>query len=297
MVQGGFCYTVCIVMSPRTYIVMCLGLILAWWPLGTSAHQPNIVKSVPVLITQPEISRVFYDDLTSGPRTYRIVTTAPWQLYLTILTPWSVVPNYTYDVRVYDVQSRAPIDGTDIFADWSQYYESFAGDWYWHGPEVRRAMPAGTFDIVVSADNQPGTYALAIGEREDFDLASAISAIRSIPEIKSRFLFVSPATFLRSPFGLAYIVIIFGAAVAAGMGYRAYMRRSALAKVSVRASRNIGPVDRAARFSIGAILFIVAVSTTWNPIVLFISGFAFFETFAGWCGLYALVGKSTCPSF
>jgi len=38
-----------------------------------------------------------------------------------------------------------------------------------------------------------------------------------------------------------------------------------------------------------------AITTTWSPILIFFSGFAFFEAIFSWCGFYAAMGKNTCP--
>ena len=35
------------------------------------------------------------------------------------------------------------------------------------------------------------------------------------------------------------------------------------------------------------------MTTTWNPILIFFSGFAFFETIFSWSGFYVALGKNT----
>jgi len=60
-------------------------------------------------------------------------------------------------------------------------------------------------------------------------------------------------------------------------------------------SKNIGKYDKIVRVAIGVALLLIAITTTWSPLLLFFSGFAFFEAIFSWCGLYAVLGKNTCP--
>ena len=76
--------------------------------------------------------------------------------------------------------------------------------------------------------------------------------------------------------------------------YRAIMRR--VAKNTPRGSaKNIGTGDRLLRVGIGIALLVWAITTSLNPLLIFFSGFLFFEALFSWCGLYAALGKNTCP--
>jgi len=59
--------------------------------------------------------------------------------------------------------------------------------------------------------------------------------------------------------------------------------------------KNIGSKDRFVRLAIGLIFFVFAIITSWNPLLLFFAGVAFFEALFSWCGIYAAIGKNTCP--
>jgi hypothetical protein len=77
-----------------------------------------------------------------------------------------------------------------------------------------------------------------------------------------------------------------------------FLLRAILKKVAKNSPRglgeNIGKHDRLLRVAICVGLLVWAITTTWNPILLF-SGFALFEAFFSWCGFYAALGKNTCP--
>ena len=99
---------------------------------------------------------------------------------------------------------------------------------------------------------------------------------------------------LFSAFGLSYILTVFVLAFAVGFLYRLVLKK--FAKNSVRGrSKNIGKGDRVLRAVLAVILFVWAIATNWSPYLLFFSGFCLFEALFSWCGLYAAIGKNTCP--
>jgi len=108
------------------------------------------------------------------------------------------------------------------------------------------------------------------------------------------FFEVSPVTFIKSHFGWGLIVVMYLLAGIVVLIYRAILKK--FAKNSARgATHNIGKADRLLRLAIGAVLLLWAITTSWNPILLFFSGFALFEAIFSWCGFYAAIGKNTCP--
>ena len=145
---------------------------------------------------------------------------------------------------------------------------------------------------IVSANND-SKYSLAIGEIEAFDFQETVNALTLIPQLKKDFFDTSPIDFILSPFGWGLIVIMYVLAGIVGLIYRVILRR--LARTSVRrVTKNLGRSDRLIRAVIGVLLLLWAVSTTWNPVLIFFSGFAFFEAIFSWCGVYAAMGRNTC---
>jgi len=61
------------------------------------------------------------------------------------------------------------------------------------------------------------------------------------------------------------------------------------------ATRNIGTNDRIVRLLLGIALLVWAMLTSWSWWLVFFSGFCFFEAAFSWCGMYAALGKNTCP--
>lgn len=63
--------------------------------------------------------------------------------------------------------------------------------------------------------------------------------------------------------------------------------------------KNIGKFDRLIRLFLGALCLVIAllfsISTVTRVIIGLVGIFTIYEAFAGWCALYALIGKNTCP--
>lgn len=59
-------------------------------------------------------------------------------------------------------------------------------------------------------------------------------------------------------------------------------------------AKNIGKNDRVLRF-IFAVGLLFSYFYFRHNLLLFFSGFCFYEAFFSWCGLYALIGKNSCP--
>ncbi len=120
---------------------------------------------------------------------------------------------------------------------------------------------------------------------------------------KSQFFSDSPISFLFTPVGLGYVIILFAASFLFGFIYQSVLKKLAAwnAKRLTGAwknrarSQNIGGRDRALRTVIGVGLFLLAVTTSWSPWLFFFSGFSFFEAIFSWCGFYAALGRNTCP--
>lgn len=58
--------------------------------------------------------------------------------------------------------------------------------------------------------------------------------------------------------------------------------------------KNIGTTDRMLRLAIALILLYLAWYLS-SAIFLLLGLFTLYEAFAGWCVLYQMLGKNTCP--
>lgn len=261
-----------------------------------SAHQPNIVGGGQVLINDPEISRAFYDELLGAPKTYVIQSDKEFELYLNLLVPKNTNPDGRYSAKVYRAARGRELIGMldGAKAEWKEFYEPFGGDYYFTGPEFDQKVSAGQYEVeVYSADNR-GKYALAVGKIESFTASETAKVFMILPKLKTEFFNDSPFAFAATPFGAAFLVIFLVLGLIFGKVYHLATRKWFSKSLHPGSGKNIGRSDRILRFAAGLALLIAGMYF-WSAIIIFLAGFVFYEAFSGWCGLYAIMGKNTCP--
>ena len=261
-------------------------------PSISLAHQPRIVESEATQVIDPEISKAYYATLTGGPHIYTIDSKVDFDLYVSILLPDIQSADKSTVAEVFKGEKQIATLGGESAA-WKSFFEPFGQSSYLDGGEYKARAEAGVYTVKVSSQNNESKYSLAIGEIEAFDGTEGTNALSIIPELKRDFFEESPITFIKSPFGWGLIVVMYILAFLFGFIYRTILKK--FAKGSVRGvAQNIGKPDRLLRFAIGVGLLLWAITTTWSPILIFFSGFAFFESIFSWCAFYQAIGKNTC---
>ncbi len=289
---GQACHTA--LMATYSRVALLVLLLLSLLPSYASAHQPRIVESRVTTVEKPDISKAYYAQLKGEPDVYTIEATEPFDLYVGVLVP-------DIEGHLKDVSAVILRDGTEVAVldgktfTWEKFFEPFGYDSYWKGPEYKGQGEAGTYMIRVWSDMNSSKYSLAVGEKEVFDVAETLNALRLIPQLKENFFNESPRSFIFSPLGWGLIVILYALAFIVGFVYRSVLRRFA-AKTTYGAAHNIGTYDRWLRVVIGVVLLYIAVETTWSFVLIFFSGFCLFEAMFSWCGYYAAIGKNTCEA-
>ncbi|MFT5436638.1 MAG: hypothetical protein ACI840_001286 [Ulvibacter sp.] len=257
------------------------------------AHQPRLVESDATEVIDPEVSKAYYGELTGAPHIYSINAREPLDLYVGILMPYADDSEKDVQAEIRKNENLLQLIGGKS-ADWQEMFEFFGQSTYWDGGEYKANVDAGEYTITVSSTNNNSKYSLAIGEIEVFDGNETINALNLIPELKSNFFNESPISFIKSPFGWIYILIMYLLSFVFGFLYRFILKK--FAKGSVRGvHKNIAKSDRLVRMVIAIGLLLWAITTSWSPWLLFFSGFALFEAMFSWCGFYAALGKNTCP--
>ena len=255
------------------------------------AHQPRIPQGNSIDVPDPEVSKAYYGQLDGRPHVYRIVSIKPFALYVNVLVP--DLPGQVQDiiaVVIKDGNANQPVavlDGRE--APWHRFFEPFGHDRYWMGPAFRAQAGPGQYQIMVMSQHNDSKYALAVGEKESFDVKETVNALTLIPRIKRGWFNKSPADFILSPFGAGLALLMFALAFALGFLLRLVLRGSSSA-TACGAERNLGIIGRTIVALIGAGLFAWAIMTSWSPLLLFLSGFACFAASAGWRGLCAAFG-------
>ena len=281
-----------------TLLTICFGI-------TTFAHQPKIENGTATTVSDPEISKAYYATISDEPDVYTIKSETPFLLYANLLVP--DIPNQTKNFQMAIVKDADeldldhPIDESSVLYmfdganyEWEKYFEEFGHDNYWRGAEFESEVEAGTYQIIVSSPNDGAKYSLATGKIEYFSFWDTLSTYKTIPNLKRNFFEKSPIDFIYSPLGWGLIIVSFFLSFVFGFIYRIIIKK--FAKNSIRKRhKNIGTMDRLVRFGLAIGLFILAITTTRSPILLFLSGFTLFEAIFSWCGLYAALGKNSCP--
>ena len=158
-------------------------LIIIFYPLSILAHQPKLINYSPSIdnphqVVYPEISKAYYSKLEGEPHYYKIESDRDFLFYTGILSP-KVNDDYKWlSLEVLDENKEVinKADGKDF--NWNAWYEPYARDWYWKGPEIGTerneefktsfTIDAGTYYIKVFNEDNIGHYSLAVGEAEFF---------------------------------------------------------------------------------------------------------------------------------
>jgi len=197
------------------YPLVFLVLAAVLTPVLAFAHQPRVVKSLGhVTVEEPEISKVYYGNLDGEPKVFELSSVKEFNLYVNIMVP--DLPDIEKN-KIVTISSAgrtiASFGGEK--AEWEPYYEKFAGDMYFKGPEFREKTSPGEYFITVSSAMNEGKYALVIGETESFPLREIIKAFFTLPAVKSQFFGEAWWHAYLSRAGLMVLGVVLGAVIIA----------------------------------------------------------------------------------
>jgi hypothetical protein len=258
-------------------------LILVGWPLEVIAHQPRIVESEKVVVTNPEISKAYYGRLSGQPHSYIINSSSAIELYVNILVPFveGTGKNIIVKISKNDQYLAKLNPGAE---DWRKFFEPFGQSTYWQGPEFKIRAEAGKYKILVKSRENNIRYVLAIGEIEAFDGIESLKAILLIPDLKRSFFEESPSSFILSPLGWGYILFLQFLTLLI-----AWIISRVLKMFGIKIQKEYSK-KTAKKIIVGNVIFWVAllfwaVKTTWHPIIVVMSGLALFYALNIWRNL------------
>ena len=176
-------------LDPKTVVVW--GVVLFFLPAAW-AHQPRLVGSEEeIMVTLPEISKAYYGQLAGTPATYHIEADTDFRLYVNILVP--DIKGIEKDVSVKIIKHGTVISHLDgINSDWKAFFEPFAGDHYFRGPEYAQVQGPGSYQLQVYSPDNQGKYVLAVGDQESFPFTEVVKTYCVLPRLKSEFFGKSP---------------------------------------------------------------------------------------------------------
>ena len=255
-------------------------VIMLSWPLGVFAHQPRIVDTEKIHVTKPEVSKAYYAKLSGKPHTYFISVNSAIDLYVNVLFPYNegLKKNITVDV-FRDDQSIGSLSSGEVV--WKKFFEPFGQSMYWQGPELKKNVDAGKYEILVQSKEKNLRYVLAIGETEVWNGIDSINAILLIPELKRNFFEESPISFILSPLGYGYILLLQLLALIVGWVILRILKISGI-QTQTNYILKFAKINICLGVVFWVSLLFLAVTTTWHPLLILMSGFALFVTIISW---------------
>ena len=257
-----------------TIVIVILFLILVSWPLKVLAHQPRLVEMEKINVTEPEISKAYYGNLSGKPHIYTISTSSPIDLYVNVLVPFIEGPEKNVIVKIFKGEQLMGILNPKK-GDWKEFFEPFGHSMYWKGPEFKVRADAGKYKIHVQSTEKSIRYVLATGEIEAFDGPESLNAILLIPKLKKDFFEESPLSFILSPLGWGYVLLLQLLVILTGFVISKILNINRIkfqTKYFQSSAKNI--IICGVFFWVTILFF--AIQTSWHPLLIMISGLALF---------------------
>ena len=255
-------------------VIVILFLILVSWPLKVLAHQPRLVEMEKINVTEPEISKAYYGNLSGKPHIYTISTSSPIDLYVNVLVPFIEGPEKNVIVKILKGEQLMGILSPKK-GDWKEFFEPFGHSMYWKGPEFKVRADAGKYKIHVKSTEKSIRYVLATGEIEAFDGPESLNAILLIPKLKKDFFEESPLSFILSPLGWGYVLLLQLLVILTGFVISKILNISRIkfqTKYFQSSAKNI--IICGVFFWVTILFF--AIQTSWHPLLIMMSGLALF---------------------
>ena len=255
-------------------LIVILFLILVSWPLKVLAHQPRLVEMEKINVTEPEISKAYYGNLSGKPHIYTISTSSPIDLYVNVLVPFIEGPEKNVTVKIFKGEQLMGILSPKK-GDWKEFFEPFGHSMYWKGPEFKVRADAGKYKIHVQSTEKSIRYVLATGEIEAFDGPESLNAILLIPKLKKDFFEESPLSFILSPLGWGYVLLLQLLVILTGFVILKILNISRIkfqTKYFQSSAKNI--IICGVFFWVTILFF--AIQTSWHPLLIIMSGLALF---------------------
>ena len=255
-------------------VIVILFLILVSWPLKVLAHQPRLVEMEKINVTEPEISKAYYGNLSGKPHIYTISTSSPIDLYVNVLVPFIEGPEKNVIVKIFKGEQLMGILSPKK-GNWKEFFEPFGHSMYWKGPEFKVRADAGKYKIHVQSTERSIRYVLATGEIEAFDGPESLNAILLIPKLKKDFFEESPLSFILSPLGWGYVLLLQLLVILTGFVISKILNINRIkfqTKYFQSSAKNI--IICGVFFWVTILFF--AIQTSWHPLLIMMSGLALF---------------------
>ncbi|NDB46815.1 MAG: hypothetical protein EB150_05800 [Nitrososphaeria archaeon] len=206
--------------------ILILFLLLVPFVLDANAHQPRLVMDLdssnanPILIEDPEVSKAYYGRLEKSPEFYTISSNKEVDMYLSLQVPNLQLQSTNITVDLIDKKGVILVHLEGANHKWTEFHEDFGNADYLAGPSVRTPIPAGTYVIKISGDENT-KYVLVTGFEERFPAQEFLNALALVSKINIEFFGMNPIQSMANIFGFMMI----GFAIAVGFAILFTVRR------------------------------------------------------------------------
>lgn len=171
----------------------------------------------PFLIAEPQISQIFYGELKSTPDYYQLNLSEPLKFHFGILSPANREERQDFAAEIvsnnYDSPNLSLLSLTSEDPLWDIYFEKFAGDKYYKGPETTINLEPGSYFLKINSPDNKGKYALVIGQEKSFTSQDIIDSLEKLPTLKKNFFAAPPVAAYFNLIGLFAILVVIGAII------------------------------------------------------------------------------------
>jgi len=188
----------------KKYLILFLILFIGL----ASAHLPRLVYddnlSSPLNVENPEVSQAFYGELKGAAEYYRISSDSDFNFYSGLLSPVIEDSKTNFKAEISFGDELILLEKNET---WEKFYEEFAGDDYFEGPEIEFNASAGDYLIKVYNEENKGKYVLVVGKIESFTLGETVKTYFNLPLLKIYFE-KSPLTAYFNILGIGLLVFL-----------------------------------------------------------------------------------------
>jgi len=223
-------------------------------------------------VTEPEISKAYYGNLSGKPHIYTISTSSPIDLYVNVLVPFIVGPEKNVIVKIFKGEQLMGILSPKK-GDWKEFFEPFGHSMYWKGPEFKVRADAGKYKIHIQSTEKSIRYVLATGEIEAFDGPESLNAILLIPKLKKDFFEESSLSFILSPLGWGYVLLLQLLVILTGFVISKILNISRI-KFQTKYFQSSAKYIMIFGFFFWVTFLFFAIQTSWHPLLIMMSGLA-----------------------
>lgn len=158
-------------------------LLALFMPLSVFAFTADWTDGNPMQISSVTSAHAYFGKLVEEPQAYEFSVTEPTRIFFTVLVPDLKSSKKDVSVAIVDTKATSvPLGVVLPSGEWTPF--EYQGEKYLRGQAYRATVPAGNYRIIVWSSNNDSSYALVVGEQEQFILSKVAGAFGTLPNVE-----------------------------------------------------------------------------------------------------------------